>query len=83
LDVDHKYYDLWIEYREHTDDQVTADAAHAITKYGSSAPCATITPDQARVAEFSLKRFSLTGIWHLLSVLDLRARFPSSAFRMR
>jgi Isocitrate dehydrogenases len=56
LDVDLKYYDLGIEYRDSTDDQVTIDAAHAIQEYGVGVKCATITPDEARVEEFGLKR---------------------------
>ena len=56
LDVDLKYYDLGIEYRDQTDDQVTIDAAHAIQKYGVGVKCATITPDEARVEEFGLKK---------------------------
>ncbi|MFI5913386.1 NADP-dependent isocitrate dehydrogenase [Dactylosporangium sp. NPDC051541] len=56
LDVDLKYYDLSIEYRDQTDDQVTVDAANAIKQYGVGVKCATITPDEARVEEFSLKK---------------------------
>lgn len=56
LDVDLKYYDLGIEIRDETDDQITVDAAHAIQKYGVGVKCATITPDEARVEEFGLKR---------------------------
>src|ERR1700736_4670038 len=56
LDIDLKYYDLGIEYRDETDDQVTVDAANAIAKYGVGVKCATITPDEARVKEFNLKR---------------------------
>src|SRR3954463_8206280 len=56
LDVDLKYYDLGIEYRDQTDDQVTIDAANAIKQYGVGVKCATITPDEARVAEFGLKK---------------------------
>jgi isocitrate dehydrogenase len=56
LDVDLKYYDLSIENRDATDDQVTLDAAHAIQRYGVGIKCATITPDEARVAEFGLKK---------------------------
>ena len=56
LDVDLKYYDLGIEYRDATDDQVTIDAAQAILKYGVGVKCATITPDEARVEEFGLKK---------------------------
>ena len=56
LDVNLEYYDLGIEHRDATDDQVTVDAAHAIQKHGVGVKCATITPDEARVKEFSLKR---------------------------
>ncbi|MFM8514847.1 MAG: NADP-dependent isocitrate dehydrogenase [Actinomycetota bacterium] len=56
LDVDLKYYDLGIEYRDATDDQVTIDAANAILEYGVGVKCATITPDEARVEEFGLKK---------------------------
>ncbi|MFI6733683.1 NADP-dependent isocitrate dehydrogenase [Nonomuraea sp. NPDC050451] len=56
LDVDLKYYDLGIQYRDETDDQVTIDAANAIKKYGVGVKCATITPDEARVEEFGLKK---------------------------
>ncbi len=56
LDIDLKYYDLGIEKRDETDDQITVDAAHAIKKYGVGIKCATITPDEDRVKEFGLKR---------------------------
>ncbi|MFN4273574.1 MAG: NADP-dependent isocitrate dehydrogenase [Aliihoeflea sp.] len=56
LDIDLKYYDLGMESRDATDDQITVDAAHAIKKYGVGVKCATITPDEARVEEFGLKR---------------------------
>ncbi|WP_326820030.1 NADP-dependent isocitrate dehydrogenase [Streptosporangium sp. NBC_01756] len=56
LDVDLKYYDLGVEYRDATDDQVTIDAANAIKQYGVGVKCATITPDEARVEEFGLKK---------------------------
>src|SRR3984885_5363425 len=55
IEVDIKYFDLGIEYRDETNDQVTIDAANAIKKYGVGVKCATITPDEARVAEFGLK----------------------------
>jgi isocitrate dehydrogenase len=55
LDVDLKYYDLGIQSRDATNDQITVDAAHAIKKYGVGVKCATITPDEARVKEFGLK----------------------------
>ncbi len=56
LDIDLKYYDLGIECRDDTDDQITIDAAEAIKKYGVGVKCATITPDEQRVEEFGLKR---------------------------
>ena len=56
LDIDLKYYDLGIENRDATDDQVTVDSANAIKKYGVGVKCATITPDEARVKEFNLKK---------------------------
>ncbi|MFC2641702.1 MAG: NADP-dependent isocitrate dehydrogenase [Propionibacterium acidifaciens] len=56
LDVDLEYYDLGITNRDATDDQVTVDAARAIERHGVGVKCATITPDEARVAEFGLKR---------------------------
>jgi len=56
LDIDLKYYDLGIENRDKTDDQITVDAANAIKKYGVGVKCATITPDEARVVEFKLKK---------------------------
>ncbi len=56
LDIDLKYYDLSIQYRDETDDQVTVDSANAIKKYGVGVKCATITPDEARVEEFGLKK---------------------------
>jgi isocitrate dehydrogenase len=56
LDIDLKYYDLGIEHRDKTDDQVTIDSANAIKQYGVGVKCATITPDEARVEEFKLKK---------------------------
>ena len=56
LDVTLEYYDLGIQHRDDTDDQVTIDAAHAIQKHGVGVKCATITPDEARVEEFGLKK---------------------------
>ena len=56
LDVDLHYYDLSVENRDATNDQVTIDSAHAIKKYGVGVKCATITPDEARVKEFNLKQ---------------------------
>ena len=56
LDIDLKYYDLAVEMRDETGDQITIDCAHAIQKYGVGVKCATITPDEDRVKEFSLKK---------------------------
>ena len=56
LDLTLEYYDLGIEHRDATDDQVTVDAAHAIARHGVGVKCATITPDEARVEEFGLKQ---------------------------
>ena len=56
LDLDIKYYDLGIENRDATNDEVTVEAANAINKYNVGIKCATITPDEARVEEFGLKK---------------------------
>jgi len=56
LDIDLKYYDLGIEARDATDDQITIDAANAIQEHGVGVKCATITPDEQRVEEFGLKK---------------------------
>ena len=56
LDIDLKYYDLSVEKRDETNDQITVDAANATKEYGVAVKCATITPDEARVEEFSLKK---------------------------
>jgi isocitrate dehydrogenase len=60
LDINLEYYDLGIEHRDATDDQVTVDAAHAIQNHGVGVKCATITPDEARVKEFNLKKMWLS-----------------------
>ena len=56
LDIELEYYDLGMEYRDQTDDQVTIDSARAILKHGVGVKCATITPDEQRVEEFKLKK---------------------------
>src|SRR3546814_13297972 len=56
LDIDLKYYDLGMEKRDETDDQITVDAANAIKEYGVGVKCATITPDEQRVEEFEIGR---------------------------
>lgn len=56
LNIDLKYYDLGMQSRDETDDQITIDSAEAIKKYGVGIKCATITPDEARVEQFGLKK---------------------------
>ncbi len=70
LDIDLKYYDLGIEYRDQTDDQVTVDAANATRQYGVGVKCATITPDEARVAEFGLKKMWRSPNGTIRNILD-------------
>ncbi|MDQ1087381.1 MULTISPECIES: NADP-dependent isocitrate dehydrogenase [unclassified Siphonobacter] len=70
VDVDIKYYDLGIEYRDETNDQVTVDAANAIKKYGVGIKCATITPDEARVKEFNLKQMWKSPNGTIRNILD-------------
>jgi len=70
LDVDIKYYDLGIEYRDQTNDQVTIDAAEAIKKYQVGIKCATITPDEARVKEFNLKQMWKSPNGTIRNILD-------------
>src|SRR5690349_3528339 len=70
LDIDLKYYDLGIESRDKTDDQVTVDAANAIKEYGVGVKCATITPDEARVREFGLKKMWRSPNGTIRNILD-------------
>ncbi len=70
LDIDLKYYDLGVEYRDQTDDQVTVDAANAIRQYGVGVKCATITPDEARVTEFKLKKMWRSPNGTIRNILD-------------
>ena len=63
LDIELLYYDLGLPYRDETNDQVTIDAAHAIIKHNVGVKCATITPDEARVEEFKLKRSMLSHLY--------------------
>ena len=70
LDIDLKYYDLGIEYRDQTDDRVTIDSAHAIKQYGVGVKCATITPDEARVTEFKLKKMWRSPNGTIRNILD-------------
>ncbi|MBD2699073.1 NADP-dependent isocitrate dehydrogenase [Spirosoma sp. BT702] len=70
VDVDIKYYDLGIQYRDETDDQVTIDAANAIKQYGVGIKCATITPDEDRVKEFNLKQMWKSPNGTIRNILD-------------
>jgi isocitrate dehydrogenase len=70
LDMDIKYFDLGIEYRDQTDDQVTIDAANAIREYGVGIKCATITPDEAWVKEFNLKQMWKSPNGTIRNILD-------------
>ncbi len=70
LDIDIKYYDLGIEHRDATDDKVTVDAAYAIKKYNVGIKCATITPDEARMTEFGLKKMYKSPNGTIRNILD-------------
>jgi len=70
LDIDLKYYDLGMEYRDETNDQVTIDAANAIKQYGVGIKCATITPDEQRVVEFKLKQMWKSPNGTIRNILD-------------
>lgn len=70
IEVDIKYYDLGVEYRDETNDQVTIDAANAIRQYGVGIKCATITPDEARVKEFNLKQMWKSPNGTIRNILD-------------
>ena len=70
LEVDIKYYDLGMEYRDATNDQVTVDAANAIREFGVGIKCATITPDEARVKEFGLKQMWKSPNGTIRNILD-------------
>ena len=70
LDIDIKYFDLGMEYRDKTNDQVTVDAAEAIKKYNVGIKCATITPDEARVKEFNLKQMWKSPNGTIRNILD-------------
>ncbi len=70
LDLELDYYDLGIEYRDKTGDQVTVDAANAILKHGVGVKCATITPDEARVKEFNLKQMWKSPNGTIRNILD-------------
>lgn len=70
LDVDLKYYDLSVEKRDETDDQITIDSANAIKQYGVGVKCATITPDEQRVEEFGLKKMWKSPNGTIRNILD-------------
>ena len=70
LDIDLKYYDLGIEHRDRTDDRVTVESAEAIKLYGVGVKCATITPDEARVKEFGLKKMWKSPNGTIRNILD-------------
>ncbi|TMH51125.1 MAG: NADP-dependent isocitrate dehydrogenase, partial [Betaproteobacteria bacterium] len=70
LDVDLKYYDLGVEARDKTNDQITIDAANATRKYGVAVKCATITPDEGRVKEFNLKQMWRSPNGTIRNILD-------------
>ncbi len=70
LDIDIKYFDLGMESRDTTDDQITVDAAHAIREHGVGIKCATITPDEARVEEFDLKKMYRSPNGTIRNILD-------------
>jgi len=70
LNIDLKYYDLSIQKRDETEDQITIDAAHAIAKYHVGVKCATITPDEARVEEFKLKKMWRSPNGTIRNILD-------------
>jgi isocitrate dehydrogenase len=70
MDLTIDYYDLSIENRDATDDQVTIDAAHAIKQHGVGIKCATITPDEGRVEEFGLKKMYKSPNGTIRNILD-------------
>jgi isocitrate dehydrogenase len=70
LDVDLKYFDLGVEYRDKTNDQVTVDAANALKAHRVGVKCATITPDEARVQEFGLKQMWKSPNGTIRNILD-------------
>ena len=80
LDLELKYYDLSIQKRDETGDQITVDAANAIKEFGVGVKCATITPDEARVEEFGLKEMwrSPNGtLRNIIGGLDVSDRVPN------
>ena len=81
VDLKTEYYDLGLEHRNETDDQVTVDSANATKKYGVAVKCATITPNAARMTEYNLK-----SMWNHLTVrfvLSLTVRYSEARFLLR
>ena len=70
LDIDLKYYDLSVQKRDETNDQITIDAANAIKTYGIGVKCATITPDDNRMSEFNLKKMWRSPNGTIRNILD-------------
>ena len=70
IDLKTEYYDLGLEYRNETDDQVTIDAAEATKKYGVAVKCATITPSKARMSEYNLKKMYKSPNGTIRAILD-------------
>ena len=70
IDLNTEYYDLGLEYRNETDDQVTIDAAEATKKYGVAVKCATITPNKARMEEYTLKKMYKSPNGTIRAILD-------------
>ncbi|GMG21836.1 unnamed protein product [Ambrosiozyma monospora] len=81
LDIDLDYYDLGIEHRDATDDKVTVDSAEATLKYGVAVKCATITPDEARVKEFNLKKMWLSPNGTIRNILGETYRYRKTRIR--
>ena len=71
LDIDLKYYDLSVQNRDRTNDEITVEAAKAIKKFGVGIKCATITPDDNRVSEFKLKKMWRSPNGTIRNILDL------------
>jgi isocitrate dehydrogenase len=81
LDIELKYFDLGMEKRDATEDQVTVEAAEAIKRYGVGVKCAGITPDEARVKEFNLKRMYATSSAARFSASPSYARTCRASYR--
>ena len=82
IDVDLIYYDLGIEARDATDDQITIDSANATKQYGVAVKCATITPDEARVEEFGLKRMYRSPNGTIRNIVGARSSASRSSSRI-